>query len=220
MTSTFEDRLLTELQREAHLATAENPAPAPRARRTRLRIATGLAATAAIAGSTLAFPGGTTSPAYAVEQDDEGRVTLVMTEEMTVDRAEQQAFATEMTEVGIEVVFPTGREVCGLGGSPSEMERLERTGENPYYDVIFGIATWVPTTDESGMAASPPYPYYQESPEGNPFPLEAGDPFTIDLGPDDSIAIMNNEDMDSVDYLFFHDRGPQCVIVPADGIWE
>ncbi|MFR9725387.1 hypothetical protein ACL02R_18760 [Streptomyces sp. MS19] len=111
MTSTFEDRLLTELQREAHLAAAENPAPARRARRTRLRVATGLAAATAIAGSTLAFPGGTAPTAYAVEHNDDGTVSLFLVDELTVDAQQQAALADELRAAGIAVLLdPAGED--------------------------------------------------------------------------------------------------------------
>ncbi|MDX6371818.1 MAG: hypothetical protein QOD98_806 [Nocardioidaceae bacterium] len=77
---TFETALLAELRREV----AEHPAPAPAPRRQprrRLRIvAAGAVATAAATVAAVGLTGGgpTASPAYAVEQDSDGDVTVIV----------------------------------------------------------------------------------------------------------------------------------------------
>lgn len=82
-TKTFEDRLLDELRREIALRAEDVPEPAPAVRRTvtTRRALVALAACVAAAGVVVGLPssnGG--SPAYAVERNGDGTITVTTDE--------------------------------------------------------------------------------------------------------------------------------------------
>ncbi|UCM90491.1 hypothetical protein [Streptomyces marincola] len=117
---TFEDRLLTELKREIAAREADAPAPAP-ARRpvvTRLRVAVVATATAAVAGGLLiGLPGGAgTSPAYAVEHNPDGSVTITWDEYLAADSraALWEELSPALNDAGVHTVHePAGPLSCG-----------------------------------------------------------------------------------------------------------
>ncbi|WP_329597799.1 hypothetical protein OIE43_19020 [Streptomyces pseudovenezuelae] len=101
--TTFEDRLLAELQGEIE---QRESAPVPAARRPlltgrRLALAAGLCAAAGFA--VVAVPGTPAeSPAYALERHDDGTVTLTANEQY-IDVDDQRELARQLRPNGIEV---------------------------------------------------------------------------------------------------------------------
>lgn len=118
MTTTFEDRLLSELQREVRLAAAEERqhqhqhGPAGRRLFTPARAGIGLATAAAAGAALVVLPGGASSPAYAVERTgvDGLRVTIA---DWPHGEAEVREFAALMEEHGVATIYnPPGGYRC------------------------------------------------------------------------------------------------------------
>ncbi|MGW1786208.1 hypothetical protein ACWCQQ_45150 [Streptomyces sp. NPDC002143] len=106
---TFEDRLLAELQEEVERRTSSTEALALQAPPARSRPLTGrrfvlAAAACAVAGLALALiPGSPAeSPAYAVERNRDGTVTLSV-RDVTLDREAQRELAERLDAYGVEV---------------------------------------------------------------------------------------------------------------------
>jgi hypothetical protein len=101
--TTFEDRLLSELQGEIERRESE-PVPAVRRRLLtgrRLALAAGLCAAAGLA--VVLSPGTPTqSPAYAVERHDDGTVTLTV-KDQNIDVEAQRELARKLSRNGIEM---------------------------------------------------------------------------------------------------------------------
>jgi hypothetical protein len=135
-TSTFEDRLLTELKREAALAAAEDRqhghAPGRRRLLTPARAGIGLATAAAAAGAFVVLPGGGAAPAYAVERTGDGGIDVTISD---WPRGEEEVrdFAALMEENGVATIYnPPSGYLCqpllpgdqltpsGMEGSPGE----------------------------------------------------------------------------------------------------
>ncbi|WP_052847982.1 hypothetical protein [Streptomyces avicenniae] len=104
MTATFEDRLLAELQREVHLAAAEDPAPVRRTRRLPVRLAACATAVAAVTGGVLLFPGGTAPAAYAIETENDGTVSLSFLDGIGMEISPED-FAEDLAAAGIDVTL-------------------------------------------------------------------------------------------------------------------
>ncbi|MGW2046644.1 hypothetical protein ACWCPF_15885 [Streptomyces sp. NPDC001858] len=107
--TTFEDRLLAELQREVERRSSSAEELAPQASPARSRSMTGrrlvlAAAACAVAGLALALILGSPadSPAYAVERNKDGTVTLSI-RDMTLDREAQRELAERLDAYGVEV---------------------------------------------------------------------------------------------------------------------
>ncbi|MGP3968756.1 hypothetical protein [Streptomyces sp. 6N223] len=114
MTTTFEDRLLTELKQEAALAAAEDRQHAPERRRllTPARAGVGLVTAAAAAGAFIVLPGGGASPAYAVERTGNGGIDVTISD---WPRGEEEVrdFAALMEENGVATIYnPPAGYMC------------------------------------------------------------------------------------------------------------
>lgn len=121
-TRTFEDRLLGELQREIALRAEERPEPVIRRRITPRRAVVALAACVAAAGVVVALPSSTGgSQAYAIEQHEDGSVTV------SVDDIQKWDFQGELAErlrelgIFVSVDKPRSGYVCAQprGESPT-----------------------------------------------------------------------------------------------------
>ncbi|KRV46416.1 hypothetical protein AQ490_10910 [Wenjunlia vitaminophila] len=140
---TFEDRLLTELQMEVELGRDDRPQPARRmvtARRAGMVLA--VCAGMAVAGAV--FPGSTSTPAYAVEKNPDGTVTLSINELM-LPMESQDRLVVELRRAGLAaeidllpkgfVCLPRSGDRLGMmevrvDGKPiAESMALHRAGE-------------------------------------------------------------------------------------------
>ncbi|WP_149824614.1 hypothetical protein [Streptomyces tailanensis] len=120
MNTTFEERLLAELKREVVLRAAE--APAPRRVVTSRRVGLALAACGAAAAVVVALPGSGTTPAYAVEKNADGTVTLTLND-LNISRAEQRNLVRALEKAGVHT------QVTELPGTTRCAEpRGEQTG--------------------------------------------------------------------------------------------
>ncbi|MFI0816151.1 hypothetical protein ACH4TX_35590 [Streptomyces sp. NPDC021098] len=102
MNATFEERLLDELKREVALRAAEaGPAPSV-ARRlvTPRRVGFALAACGAAAAVAVALPGSSATPAYAVEKNPDGTVTLTL-DDINISGPEQRNLVRDLRESGV-----------------------------------------------------------------------------------------------------------------------
>ncbi|WP_129842623.1 hypothetical protein [Streptomyces sp. RFCAC02] len=198
MTTTFEDRLLDELKNEVRIAAAADPAPAGRRARTPLRVAAGLTAAAAVAGGYILLPGGGATPAYAIEENPDGSVTLTMSDaEPTFDRDAQRAFAEDLEAHGVRVLIDPASEgqVC------------------TWPDAVFapGTLNSVGAVDLRAMDLD-------ADEEGRPRPVRHGEdaeqsePY-ISLRAGDTVVIANYSDLDLVDYRFFAGDPGDCAPV-------
>ncbi|MDT0443062.1 hypothetical protein [Streptomyces johnsoniae] len=118
--NTFEDRLLTELKEEIAARAADEPAPASARPRlfTPLRLTAVATATAAVAGALIVgLPGGTgTSPAYAVERNQDGSVTITWNEYLEAESrsALWEELSPALIEAGAHVIQePESPLSCG-----------------------------------------------------------------------------------------------------------
>ncbi|MGP4112069.1 hypothetical protein ACTWP5_14280 [Streptomyces sp. 4N509B] len=108
MTSTFEDRLLTELQQEVERTVlGEGQAPSRAATRRRLvtprrAVFTLATACAATATTVVALPGSPAPAAYAVEAHPDGSVSVSLFD-LTMDTEEQARLVEEVREAGVSV---------------------------------------------------------------------------------------------------------------------
>lgn len=104
MKTTFEDRLLAELQGEIERREADSSLPAARRRVfTGRRLALAAAACAVAGLAVVLVPGSPTdSPAYAVERNDDGSVTLTLDDLGLSDHA-QRELAERLRTDGIHV---------------------------------------------------------------------------------------------------------------------
>ncbi|MER7170078.1 hypothetical protein [Streptomyces mesophilus] len=141
--ATFEDRLLTELQRELRLRNAQAPVPRVRHRRVtprRIGLVLGLAATGlAVAVMAPSSPGG--SEAFAVERNGDGTLTIRFNE-VSVDRDAQEALGERLREIGAAATFDTVPD--GMNCGPV---RGDTTGHPVYY---------IRQKDGDGLAKLPP----------------------------------------------------------------
>ncbi|MGK5529846.1 hypothetical protein [Streptomyces sp. URMC 129] len=104
MTTTFEDRLLTELKREVALAAAGERRPAARRRLvTPGRAGLGLAGAAAVAAAFVLLPGGAGTPAYAVERTGDGGI-VVHISQWPEGAEEVDEFARMLRDAGVATV--------------------------------------------------------------------------------------------------------------------
>ncbi|MFH8368197.1 hypothetical protein [Streptomyces sp. NPDC018031] len=115
MTTKFEDRLLAELTCEVERRAAERPEPVP-VRRTVARRGAGwgLAACGAAAAVVVALPGSPgASPAYAVEKNADGTITVSI-EDVSLSEAEQRELADELRAAGVaaHISAPPVGKVC------------------------------------------------------------------------------------------------------------
>ncbi|WP_326595846.1 hypothetical protein [Streptomyces sp. NBC_01803] len=123
MNTSFEDRLLSELKREVALAVAEERERAPARRRllTPARAGLGLAGAAVAATALVVLPGGTSTPAYAVEQTGDGGI-VVHISDWPQGEQEVTEFAQTLRDAGVAIVYnPPEGYLCRPfpGGSPS-----------------------------------------------------------------------------------------------------
>ncbi|PWI17078.1 hypothetical protein DI272_25125 [Streptomyces sp. Act143] len=128
--TTFEDRLLAELRHEIGLREAAAPAVAFVARRalvTRGRLVLAAGACAAAGLAVVLVPGSPAdAPAYAVEQHDDGSVTLTI-EDMSLAPDDQHRLAERLRAQGIHVAIdevPAGEQCAQPRGEllPSYFE--------------------------------------------------------------------------------------------------
>ncbi|MCT9083145.1 hypothetical protein [Streptomyces fulvoviolaceus] len=129
--TTFEDRLLAELQGEIERREATVPAP-PAGRRllTGRRLALAAAACAVAGLAVVLVPGSPAdSPAYAVERHSDGTVTLTL-KDLNPDLDDQRALAERLRSSGINVDIENhdGDHVCQQprGESLSEGEPVRQ----------------------------------------------------------------------------------------------
>ncbi|MUL42264.1 hypothetical protein FZ103_13915 [Streptomonospora sp. PA3] len=106
-TARFEDRLLSELQREVALNAAEldaeERAPAPRRRLfTAPRLGLAAAGGAAVAAGFVLVPGAMAPPAYAIEEKPDGSVQVSI-QDLTLDKEQQQELAADLRAAGVTV---------------------------------------------------------------------------------------------------------------------
>ncbi|MDT0347591.1 hypothetical protein [Streptomyces litchfieldiae] len=116
MTTTFEDRLLVELRREVRLAAAAQPTPAPRRFVTPRRIALGATAAAAVTGAVIAgLPGTGATPAYAMEHNPDGSITLTIPDlDAISSREAMRNLADDLEEAGLSTLIdPQAVLQCG-----------------------------------------------------------------------------------------------------------
>ncbi|KUJ67503.1 hypothetical protein ACZ90_26970 [Streptomyces albus subsp. albus] len=171
MNTTFEDRLLTELQQEIRLRAAEEQTGRAPVRRlvTARRVGFGLAACGAAATVAVVLPGSAGSSAYAVESHPDGRVTLTIDDLMNTAE-EQQDLVRDLQAAGIKtkVDNPPAGKVCA---QPRGHEVAEEVGEID--------ATMTPDDD--------PFPPGKPS-KGHPKPLAPKDPDAAMTPGDDLFA--------------------------------
>lgn len=105
MNRTFEDRLLSELKREVALGAGDRPEPARwRSRAFVRRSALGLAACGVAAATATLIPSPADTPAYAVEQNPDGTITLKL-EEWSLERSAQRDLARKLRPLGVAVTI-------------------------------------------------------------------------------------------------------------------
>ncbi|WP_049569808.1 hypothetical protein [Streptomyces sp. SBT349] len=166
MTSTFEDRLLTELKEEVRRASAADPRPEPARARPRFaafrspsrsprRLA--LVGTAALAAGAalVVLPGGAESAAYAVEQEDDGTVTLTLLTPDEVDEATRLDIVEDLGDMGVEVDLSqltelgTGPE-CASFLSADDLAELDASLPDPVEPDETSSRPGVPDPDQYG----------------------------------------------------------------------
>jgi hypothetical protein len=200
MTTTFEDRLLTELKQEAALAAAEDRQHAPERRRllTPARAGVGLVTAAAAAGAFIVLPGGGASPAYAVERTDNGGIDVTIS---VWPRGEEEVrdFAELMEENGVATIYnpPAGYMCQPLPEGeeppppdlPAPLPGLEDGGDTMSHISPAGSAITIgpSVTELSGPVGGP-----EPEPGG-----EGGEPVTGDVGlenPEDYVYHLHEGD--------------------------
>nr|WSY52906.1 hypothetical protein OG999_24170 [Streptomyces sp. NBC_00886] len=132
MKTTFEDRLLAELQGEIERREA---APVPAAGR---RVVTGrrlavAAGACAVAGLAVVVPGSPAdSPAYAVEKHGDGSVTLTLND-LTLDRGAQRELAERLDADGIDTDIQNfdGTQKCRLPRGEAIKESSSGSNDTP-----------------------------------------------------------------------------------------
>ncbi|WP_128381203.1 hypothetical protein [Streptomyces cavernae] len=102
MNTMFEDRLLNELKGEVALRAAEDGPVPSTARRvvTPGRVGIALATCGVAAAAVVAMPGAGTTPAYAVEKNSDGTVTLKL-DDIVLSGPEQQDLVRKLEEAGV-----------------------------------------------------------------------------------------------------------------------
>ncbi|MFJ2233593.1 hypothetical protein [Streptomyces sp. NPDC087859] len=116
MKTTFEDRLLAELQGEIERREADFPVPAARPRVfTGRRLALAAAACAVAALAVVLVPGSPAdSPAYAVEHNGDGSVTLTLKDlEPTVESQRELAERLRPSGIHVDIQNLDAHHVCG-----------------------------------------------------------------------------------------------------------
>ncbi|KRV50445.1 hypothetical protein AQ490_15270 [Wenjunlia vitaminophila] len=105
MSTSFEDRLVEELKREARVTAAGWPEPERRRVFTPTRTVTGLVTAAAAVGAFVALPGGGAgTPAYAVEKTDNGGVVVHISDWPHGDD-EVAEFTRMLRDAGVSTVY-------------------------------------------------------------------------------------------------------------------
>jgi hypothetical protein len=170
---TFEDRLLGELQREIALRAADRTEEEPvrRSRVTPRRALVALAACAVAAGVVVAVPSSTGgSPAYAVERNDDGTVTVSMDDiTLSVDELQGLSERLRADDISVTVDKPRDGHVCahprGEAYQPGWIREFSGGGEvmpghafilRPGDSLVFEEPQWKP---RKRMPASVVYAY-------------------------------------------------------------
>ncbi|MEO3749742.1 hypothetical protein [Streptomyces sp. B6B3] len=201
MTTTFEDRLLTELREEVGRVAPDAPVPARSRLLTvpRVGLAAGVAC-AATAATMVALPGAGTSSAYAVEYRPDGKVVVTL-RDLTMDQDEQQSLADELRDAGITVGIenhPSGLVCAPLGEHVSTAAMQPLRVEDGNGDLVEEMTAIRSVVEASGHPDSLP---------------------SFTMLPGDTLVIENTSYRrvdEYVQYQFVEGEARPCELVPID----